>query len=104
MIFKSIKWRLQLWYGLILVAVLIGFGVTAYQLERNRQFRIVDDDIHRRIGALAQQLHRPPRGPLPGRFRADGPPPGPPDDNMPPDGARPPKFNLSSQVAALFGT
>ena len=33
-IFKSIKWRLQIWYGLILVVVLAGFGFTAYQLER----------------------------------------------------------------------
>jgi len=31
-IFKSIKWRLQIWYGLILVVVLTGFGFTAYQL------------------------------------------------------------------------
>ena len=36
MIFKSIKWRLQIWYGLILVVVLAGFGFTAYQLERGR--------------------------------------------------------------------
>ena len=34
MIPKSIKWRLQIWYGLILVLVLAGFGFTAYQLER----------------------------------------------------------------------
>ena len=27
-IYKSIKWRLQLWYGLILVVVLAGFGLT----------------------------------------------------------------------------
>ena len=38
-IFKSIKWRLQIWYGLILVAVLAGFGFTAYQLERRSAVR-----------------------------------------------------------------
>ena len=63
-IFKSIKWRLQLWYGLILVVVLAGFGGTAYQLERNRQFRRIDDELHHRIGVLGNALHRPPpRGP-----------------------------------------
>ena len=34
MIFRSIRWRLQIWHGLMMVGVLIGFGVTAYQLER----------------------------------------------------------------------
>ena len=38
-IFKSIKWRLQIWYGLILVVVLAGFGFTAYQLERGPAVR-----------------------------------------------------------------
>lgn len=104
-IFKSIKWRLQLWYGLILFVVLAGFGGTAYQLDRNRQFRRVDDEIHRRIGALAQQLHGPPRG------RQQGHPPGdfrpPPEfggEDMPGRGDGPPKFNLTPQLAALFGT
>ena len=32
MIFKSIRWRLQIWYGLILFAVLAGFGATAFHL------------------------------------------------------------------------
>ena len=102
-IFNSIKWRLQLWYGLILVCVLAGFGVTAYQLERNSQFRRVDDEIHRRIGMLGQALHGPPHGPLnhpPDDFR---PPPEFPDDGMPGGDRPPPKFTLPPQVAALFG-
>jgi heavy metal sensor kinase len=63
-LFKSIKWRLQLWYGLILVVVLAGFGFTSYQLERSRQFRRIDEELHHRVGVLANALHRPPpRGP-----------------------------------------
>jgi hypothetical protein len=46
--FNSIKLRLQLWYGLILVAVLLGFGFTAYQLQRNRIFSHNDGELHRR--------------------------------------------------------
>jgi two-component system, OmpR family, sensor kinase len=59
-LFKSIKWRLQLWYGLILVLVLAGFGFTAYQLEWGRQMRRIDDELHRRVGILANALRRPP--------------------------------------------
>ncbi|HEY5345798.1 MAG TPA: ATP-binding protein [Verrucomicrobiae bacterium] len=76
-IFKSIKWRLQIWYGLILVIVLAGFGITAYQLERNRQFRQIDDELHRRVGVLGNALHRPPpRRSNEGERPFDGPPPG----------------------------
>ena len=50
-IFKSIKWRLQIWYGLILVVVLAGFGFTAYQLERGRQLGRIDDELHRRVAS-----------------------------------------------------
>lgn len=84
-VFKSIKWRLQIWYGLILVVVLAGFGITSYQMERGRQFRRIDDELHRRIGILANALRRPPpRGrneneqlfnrPLRGQFSDDVPP------------------------------
>ena len=105
-IFNSIKWRLQIWYGLILVVVLAGFGITAYQLERNRQFRQIDDELHRRIGVLGNALHRPP----PRRQEADQQPfDRPPPDQMQDDG-RPPfqrnrpvtEFHLSSEDAHFF--
>jgi heavy metal sensor kinase len=106
MILKSIKWRLQLWYGLILVAVLVGFGVTAYQLERNRIFRRVDDELHHRVNALAQQLHRPPHGALRGDpVDDDRPPPDQFMGDLPPGRGGPhPKFELTPQLAALFDT
>src|SRR5580704_13174761 len=106
MIFKSIKWRLQLWYGLILVAVLVGFGATAYQLERSRQFRRVDDDLHHRVDVLARALHGPPRGREFPRRDFGGPPPdsfsedGPPDEG--PGG--PPMFRLPPEAVSLFDT
>jgi two-component system, OmpR family, sensor kinase len=104
-IFKSIKWRLQIWYGLILVVVLAGFGFCSYQLERNWQFRRIDDELHRRIGVLANALRRPPpRGldageqpfdrPPPGQFHDDGPP----GQNM----RRPAEFVLPQQDAHFF--
>jgi heavy metal sensor kinase len=104
-IFKSIKWRLQLWYGLILVVVLAGFGFTAYQLERGRLFSRIDDELHRRVGVLANTLRHPPphepdeaerpfNRPPPGQFSEDGPP----GQNRRP----PAEFHLSEQDAHFF--
>jgi len=105
-IFKSIKWRLQIWYGLILVVVLAGFGITAYQLERNRQFRQIDDELHRRISVLASALHRPP----PRRQNADQQPfDRPSPEQMAEDGAPPfqrnrprPEFHLPAEDVHFF--
>ena len=60
MIFKSIRWRLQIWYGLILMVVLAGFGFTSYQLECGRQFRRIDEELQRRVGMLASVMRQPP--------------------------------------------
>ena len=76
MIFKSIRWRLQLWHGLILVIVLTGFGLAAYQAARENQSRRVEGELEQRInmafrpgpGPQDQRPDEPPRGP-----RRDGP-------------------------------
>jgi two-component system OmpR family sensor kinase len=104
-IFKSIKWRLQIWYGLILVIVLAGFGFTAYQLERNLRFRQIDDELHRRFGVLANALHRPPpRERDENGQPLDRPPPGQfPEDGLPGQNPRPPfEFHLPEQDAHFF--
>jgi len=67
MFLNSIRWRLQIWYGLILLFVLAGFGFTAYRLERNRRFRTLDDELQKRLAALSSVLGQPPvRGGMPG--------------------------------------
>jgi signal transduction histidine kinase len=106
-VLKSIKWRLQIWYGLILVAVLSGFGFTAYQLERGRIFGRIDDELQRRFGILANVLHRPPpRGPEAHGQAFDRPPPGQiPDDGPPGQNPRPPlEFHLPPEAVGLFDT
>jgi two-component system OmpR family sensor kinase len=106
-IFKSIKWRLQIWYGLILVVVLAGFGITAYQLERGRLLGRIDDELHRRVGILANALHRPPpRGPEGNGQPFDRPPRGQfPDDGPPGQNPRPPlEFHLPPEDAHFFDT
>jgi two-component system, OmpR family, sensor kinase len=117
MIFKSIRWRLQLWYGLLLLAVLAGFGLTAYEVERGKQFRRTDDELRRRVAELnnALRANGPPRErgrPPPGGPRRDRPPPeeqieGPRPFRPPEDGARegprrPREFHLLPRQAGLF--
>ncbi len=86
MIFKSIRWRLQIWYGIILLTVLTGFGVTAYQLERGRQFRRIDEDLRQRANMIGGPMRLPPRGPGPEDPPFMRPPPGGPDS---PQGEQP---------------
>jgi two-component system, OmpR family, sensor kinase len=107
-IFKSIKWRLQIWYGLILVVVLAGFGFTAYQLERGRLLGRIDDELHQRVQILANALHRPQqRGPDGnGQFGQlfERPPRGQfPDDGPPGQNPRPPReFHLPPEDTHFF--
>jgi len=100
MFFHSIRWRLQLWHGLLLILVLAGFGITAYRLQRANQFKRIDQQLQRRHAVIAGILRRggepfgqPPRD----RFRPLGPPQdgelGPPPPNRPPTGERRPGLN-----------
>lgn len=86
-IFNSIRWRLQIWYGVILVALVAGFGITAYELERTHIFRRVDDELQPRAGFMVATLRQPVRN-----RRQDGRPPadGMPADNGPPPNDDPP--------------
>ena len=79
MIFNSIRWRLQAWHGLILVAVLAGFGLTAYQVARDNQLRRIDQDLDQRLMALLRP-QPPERRPEPSPDQQpDGPLEPPPE-------------------------
>ncbi len=102
--FKSIKWRLQIWYGLSLLLVLAGFGFTAFQLERTRTLRKIDGELQRRADTLLQTLRRPgpendlPRPPRFGEGRID-------DGREERRAIRPPReFKLPAQFEPLFDT
>src|SRR5262245_2851091 len=60
---KSIRWRLQLWLAFLLVCILSGFGITAYQLHRTNRLSQVDEELERRVAALSAAVRgRPPFG------------------------------------------
>ena len=63
MVTKSIRWRLQIWLGFLLVCVLSGFGISMYQLQRINQWKKIDGELERRVMALSGALRgRPPFG------------------------------------------
>ncbi|HTI73259.1 MAG TPA: ATP-binding protein [Candidatus Limnocylindria bacterium] len=66
MFIHSIRWRLLLWFGILLVVVLAGFGTTAYQLQRINRFHQIDQDLERRVGALSADARIGPPGRGPG--------------------------------------
>ena len=87
---RSIRWRLQVWYGLILAAVVGGFGVTAYQLEYATRVARMDEELQVRSTVLTTAF-RPMGGPGPDNFPADRPPPGRRGGPGGPEGARGPR-------------
>jgi two-component system OmpR family sensor kinase len=113
-IFKSIKWRLQAWYGLILVAVLAALGFTAYQLQRQELFGRVDNELQRRFAVITDALHghgpgrgrppfdRPPPDQMPNDANDVPPPDQPPGDFPPPQDRHPREFHLPPRDEALF--
>jgi two-component system, OmpR family, sensor kinase len=108
--------RLQLWLGFLLTSLLVGFGVTAYQLHRTQRLNQIDQELERRVLALASDVRgRPPFGPRPGRPPVEpgreAPPgrwpergSGPPGiDDLPPElRFKPREIRLTEPTQALF--
>jgi two-component system, OmpR family, sensor kinase len=72
--FHSVRWRLQLWHGLLLVLALGGFGLTAWELQRTNQLGRADRELEQRMGIVegAMRPDKPPGddpSPQPGKFR-----------------------------------
>lgn len=65
MIVNSIRWRLQIWHGLLLVIVLCGFGLTAYRVAYDAQWRRIDRELTQKVESIFrppnQQFRPPPR-------------------------------------------
>jgi heavy metal sensor kinase len=90
---RSIRWRVQIWHGLILGVALIGFGWTAWRLQETDHFRRIDTQLEQRANRLAQlarDVHRPPR-PRP-------PPSGDYPTRPQPDSKRRPEIDLPETV------
>ena len=106
MIFQSIKRRLQAWHALLLVAVLAGFGFTAWRLESVGRLQRIDRDLEQRAQVLLSALRK--GGPPGPGERPPGPGFGEPDDGGPPPEGRPERGArrgppISERELSLFG-
>ncbi len=62
---ESLRFRIQLWHGFLLAAVLTGFSLAAYRYQASNQMRHVDAELQLRVRAIRDSLV------------ASGPPPSP---------------------------
>lgn len=51
-VFRSIRWRLQLWYGALLGVVLIGFGISAHHIVALQALERIDAELFQYTFAL----------------------------------------------------
>ncbi|MEK7950118.1 sensor histidine kinase [Luteolibacter soli] len=68
----SIRWRLQIWLGILLVGLLVAFGATAWQLEKTQRVQRLDDELAKRAVALGVSI-RPPDPSSMGNRMSSGP-------------------------------
>lgn len=96
---KSIRWRLQLWLGFLLLITLCGFGVATYEANRIKQTKSTDEELKGRFEPLARAVRfmSTPQNDRNGFDQQRGGPQGNPPDAPPFDdggpGRREPPFN-----------
>lgn len=71
---KSLRWRLQAWHAVVLMAVLTIFGGIVYELHWRTRLQQVDAELDRTFDVVISQLRRllpwPAMFPTPGRWPA----------------------------------
>jgi len=107
---RSLRWRLQIWHGLLLIAVLAVFGFATAEMDRSRRMERIDAELQSRAALLARLLAPEQAGRRPEPGRGEPPPPeqaGDPDEPPPPprrgSGNGPPTLHLDSDDARRFG-
>jgi heavy metal sensor kinase len=83
MLHKSIRWRIQLWHGALLLCLVTGMLAAFYLYARAEKFRIIDNQLQTLLTPLLPKVTQPHHG----FDRRPPPPPGMeegPDDQPPP--------------------
>jgi len=87
---KSLRWRLQFWHAILLSLVLVGFGWTAWSLQKISTFNRIDQELEQQVRMVAPALRphkRPPyfrsgdihsNTPIPEMAESEALPPPPP--------------------------
>ena len=103
----TLRWRLQIWHGLLLVIVLFAFGFTSQHLQKVERLHRVDVDLQQRLGMVVSELRaapqrsgqRPEPRKEPGNARPAPQPPRPAEPGGAPPG---PNLTFAPEVKALF--
>ena len=79
--FNSIRWRLQVWYAVLLLFVVVSFGAILHRLNWQTRLQQADAELHRTVNTVAANMPRlvpwPSRRP-----RREGEPPPRPEQNV----------------------
>ncbi len=98
--FQSIRWRLQAWHGLILLAAVTALCFTTYRLAWNHQLHAIDQSLYSSEGKLTRALLRgKPASPFSSARDDDSPAFSP---TLLIERLRVAKGKLPSEVASLF--
>ena len=54
--FKSLRWRIQIWHAVILAAVIVAFGTTMYVQHRQSRYQTIDNELAAAVEVLAGKL------------------------------------------------
>jgi heavy metal sensor kinase len=100
---QSLRWRLQIWYGLLLLMVLCAFGFTAHHLEKVERLRNVDNDLQQHLAMVVNELRASPQrnDPRPDTGSPNRPP-SPPPRPQEPGGPPGPNTKFDPKVDAMF--
>lgn len=55
---RSLRWRLQAWHAVVLMAVLLIFGVVVYHLQWRTRLDQIDSELHRTAEVLTSRVRR----------------------------------------------
>jgi heavy metal sensor kinase len=55
----SIRWRLTLWYGAVLAAVMVAFGTAVYLTMRHHALGRIDQGLSEELAEVLTEMHRP---------------------------------------------
>lgn len=95
---KSIRWRLQLWYGLVLLVVVIGFAAVLYARVRSARLRDIDAELEASARYLDVLLRRFPHHEFDPGADERPPPPPPPRNDLPRRPPFPPREMLFAEL------
>lgn len=62
MIFNSIRWKIQAWYGVLLIIVVMGLAIAFYQYAAQDRYQELDENLRQSLTPILPKVFPPPRG------------------------------------------